>query len=92
MNVRINDTRVDELAEELAKRTGEDPTALVIRALEEKLQAEPAALPQNEAAVLADRQKRKAEILEILARIDELPMVDNRPPDELLYDKNGLPG
>ncbi|GAA0552974.1 antitoxin VapB [Rhizomicrobium palustre] len=91
MNVRISDPKIDQLAAELAKRTGEDPTALVIRTLEERLQAEPVPL-RDEAAVRADREKRKAEILQILARIDSMPVVDNRPPDELLYDAQGLPG
>lgn len=93
MNVRISDPKIDELAAELAKRTGEDPTALVIRALEERLKVEPVApLPQDEEALRADREKRKAEILAILARVDALPVLDNRPPEELLYDENGLPG
>ena len=94
MNVRINDPRVDELAEELAKRTGEDPTALVIRALEERLRAEPAPqdeAPQRKPLSEAEIEAKKAEIMEILARIDKLPVLDARSPDEMLYDENGLP-
>ena len=33
MNVRISDPKIDELAAELAKRTGEDPVRAVVRAL-----------------------------------------------------------
>jgi len=49
MKFLIDDSRVDALAAELAKRTDEDPIALVIRVLEEKLESLPAPQPQDEA-------------------------------------------
>jgi antitoxin VapB len=92
MNLRISDPKIDELAAELANRTGENPTQAVVRALEEKLQRQPhpAAVSQDEAAKLADRERRKAEILAILARIDKLPILDTRTPDEIIgYNEYG---
>ncbi len=93
MNVRISDPKIDELAAELAKRTGEDPTAAVVRALEERLtrQPVPSAAPQGEAAKLADIERRKAEILKIVEHIKQLPILDDRTPEEMLYDDDGLP-
>lgn len=95
MNLRISDPKIEELAQELANRTGEDPTAAVIRALEERLARQPAATepvpPQDDAAITADRERRMSQIMDILARIDKLPVLDNRSPNELLYDEDGLP-
>jgi Uncharacterized protein conserved in bacteria len=92
MNVRISDPKIDELAAELAKRTGEDPTEAVVRALQERLTRQPDALsaPQDDTVKLADRERRKAEIMAILARIDKLPIIDNRTPDEIIgYNEYG---
>lgn len=42
--------------------------------------------PEERRRVLA------AQIEEILGRVDDLPELDNRPPDEILgYDEHGLP-
>lgn len=93
MNLRISDPKIDELAAELAKRTGEDPTEAVVRALEERLTRQPDTLtanPQNDAAKQADRERRKTEILAILAEIDKRPVLDARTPDEIVgYNEHG---
>lgn len=86
MNVRISDPKIDELAAELAKRTGEDPTAAVVRALEEKLQRHPQRAGFNEDA-------KVAELLGIAERATGLQS-ENKTSRELineLYDENGLP-
>ncbi len=86
MNVRISDPKIDELAAELAKRTGEDPTAAVVRALEEKLQRQPQKASSSEDA-------KVAELLAIAARATGL-QGENKTSRELineLYDENGLP-
>jgi antitoxin VapB len=84
MNVRISDPKIDELAAELAKRTGEDPTVAVVRALEERLERNDSREPQ-------DFEARKAAILEIVARVKKLPVLDDRTLEEMLYDDDGLP-
>ncbi len=91
MNLRISDPKIEELAQELANRTGEDPTQAVIRALEERLERQPAAEPaMDEAAKQADRERRMAEIMAILAEVDKLPVLDNRSPDEIIgYNEYG---
>ena len=91
MNLRISDPKVDELAQKLAEQTGEDPTAAVIKALEERLARNPVPKPpQDDAAKLADRERRMAEIMAILERIDKLPVLDNRTPDEIIgYNEYG---
>ncbi len=91
MNLRISDPKIEELAQKLAEQTGEDPTAAVIRALEERLQRQAAPEPpQGEAAKLADREARKNAIMAALAEIDKLPVLDNRAPDEIIgYNEYG---
>jgi antitoxin VapB len=94
MNLRISDPKIEELAQELANRTGEDPTAAVIRALEERLERQPppaSEAPLDEAAKRADRERREAEILKIVEHIKSLPVLDDRTPEEMLYDEDGLP-
>jgi antitoxin VapB len=92
MNLRISDPKIEELAQELATRTGEDPTVAVIRALEERLDRQPVKdAPLDEAAKRADRARREAAIKEITEHIKKLPVLDDRTPDEMLYDEYGLP-
>ena len=83
MALSIKNIEVERLARELADRTGESLTAVIQQALQERL----------------DRLKhqRKSQILlsqlrEILHRVDQLPVLDSRSPDEIIgYDENGLP-
>jgi len=89
MNLRINDPKVDELAAELAKRTGEDPTVAVVRALEERLTRQPQ-MPAQPLST-AEQERRMAEIQKIVAEFNKLPVLDNRTPEEMLYDEDGLP-
>ncbi len=92
MNLRISDPKIEELAQELASRTGEDPTVAVIRALEERLDRQPPVpTPMDEAAKRADRARREAAVLKLVAEFNKLPVLDNRTPEEMLYDEDGLP-
>ena len=83
MALSIKSIEVERLARELADRTGESLTGVIQKALQERL----------------DRLKheRKSQILmgqlrEILHRVDQLPVLDSRSPDEIIgYDENGLP-
>lgn len=83
MAMSIKSLEVERLARELAERTGESLTGAIQKALEERL----------------DRLKKrkrdqliKTQLEEILRRVDQLPIVDQRSPDEIVgYDENGLP-
>lgn len=84
MPMSIKSIETERLARELAAKTGESLTAAIRKALEERL----------------DRLKhdRKSQVLasqleEILRRVDELPVLDSRTPEEIIgFDENGLPG
>ncbi|HEV2398445.1 MAG TPA: type II toxin-antitoxin system VapB family antitoxin [Candidatus Sulfotelmatobacter sp.] len=79
----IKSLDVERLARELAAKTGESLTGAIQTALEERL----------------DRLKKikkdpliRAQLEEILRRVDQLPILDQRSPDEIVgYDENGLP-
>jgi antitoxin VapB len=83
MALSIKDPKVDRLAREVAKRTGETLTGAIGRALEERLAR---VSKQREQRALVDDLNR------IVERFSALPDVDTRTPDEILgYDENGLP-
>lgn len=86
MNVRISDPKIDELAAELAKRTGEDPTAAVVRALEERLLRQPS-------GTAFDEEVTVDELLAIAKRATGLQSESKSARDLVndLYDENGLP-
>jgi len=83
MALNIRNPEADQLAAELAERTGETKTEAVIKALRDRL-----------TRVRRERGKRPlAEVLEEIAKhCSELPLLDPRSPDEIIgYDENGLP-
>lgn len=71
------------MAREISSETGESLTGAIQKALEERLERL--------------KQARREQILsgqleEILQRVDRLPVLDPRSPDEILgYDEHGLP-
>lgn len=81
LNIRNHET--ERLATELAALTGETKTRAVTEALKERLDRE---------------TRRKRSTAAIVARLTEigkhcaaLPVLDDRSPDEMLYDEDGLP-
>ena len=79
----IKSLDVERLARELASKTGESLTGAIQKALEERLER-------------LKRERRQQGILapleDILHRVDQLPVLDSRNPNEILgYDENGLP-
>jgi antitoxin VapB len=83
MALSIKDPETERLARNLAQLTGENITTAVKLAIEERLRRVRG--PSRKAALLED-------MAEIRRRWSEMPIVDDRTPDEIIgYDENGLP-
>jgi len=83
MALNIRDPETEQLAETVAKLTGETKTEAVRRALADRLEQ-----------LHRERIKRRlvAELDEIARHCSQLPVLDARSADDLLgYDDNGLP-
>jgi antitoxin VapB len=83
MAISIKSIETEDLAREIAARTGESLTGAIQKALEERL-------------VRLNNNRRSpalaAQIDDILQRVDAMPDLDPRTPDEIIgYDENGLP-
>jgi antitoxin VapB len=73
----------ERLAREIAAKTGESLTDAIRKALEERLDR---LRNQRRSQILA------SQLEEILRRVDQLPVLDSRSPEEILgYDEHGLP-
>ena len=84
MPLSIKDPEADQLARNLAQRTGETLTQAVITALRERLARE----QQTEQAI----ENLVEDIMDIGRHCAALPLLDARPPDEIIgYDEHGLP-
>ncbi|MFN8031827.1 MAG: type II toxin-antitoxin system VapB family antitoxin [Mycobacterium sp.] len=83
MALSIKDPEADRLARELAARTGETLTEVVVVALRQRLARETGrarAIPLRE------------ELAAIRRRCAALPVLDDRPAEEILgYDHRGVP-
>jgi len=83
MALSIKSIETEHLAREVAAKTGESLTGAIQKALEERLER----LNSNRRS-----QALAAQIDDILQRVDEMPDLDARTPDEIIgYDENGLP-
>ena len=83
MALNIRNQRAEELAEALARLTGETKTQAVSRALRERLER-----------VRRQRSGRSlaGELDDIALHCASLPILDDRNPEEILgYDESGLP-
>jgi antitoxin VapB len=83
MPLNIRNQETEELANALAKLTGETKTEAVTQALRERIQR-----------VRRARTKRRLadELDEIALHCSTLPVRDTRSADEIMgYDENGLP-
>lgn len=84
MALSIKDLETERLARDLARRTGETITDATKKALEERLQRIGIA-PRKQRLLLED-------LAGIRERCAKLPVLDERPPEDLLgYDEHGLP-
>ena len=83
MPLSIRNPRVERLARDVSRRTGENMTQAIARSLEERL-----------ARLQASRQRaaKLRAIRRIVESIKRLPVLDRRTPEEILgYDEHGLP-
>jgi antitoxin VapB len=83
MTINIKDSKTDALTRALAQATGETITEAVGVAVRERLERLRAGRPVRGLA---------AELDTIALRCAALPVLDERPEDEILdYDEHGLP-
>ena len=83
MAISIKSIETEHLAREIAAKTGESLTGAIQKALEERLERLKGDRRSQALATLLD---------DILRRVDEMPDLDPRTPDEIIgYDEHGLP-
>jgi antitoxin VapB len=84
MPLNIKNERVTELAQELAKLTGESLTEAVGHALEERIKS---------VRAVQDREERYQQAMQLLAKMQPpfRAYWQGKNPDEELYDERGLP-
>jgi antitoxin VapB len=80
--MNISSARVDELAQRLARLTGEDVETALERAIEERL---------SRVAASADVDRRAA-LRKFFDQVSAMPVRDARPEDDIIgYGPDGLP-
>jgi antitoxin VapB len=83
MAISIKSIETERLAREIAAKTGESLTGTIQKALAERLER----LKNNRRS-----QALGLQLDDILRRVDEMPDLDSRTPDEIIgYDEDGLP-
>ena len=83
MPLSIKNETTERLARQVAGATGESITEAIQKSLEERWDR----LKERRRGRVLTRQ-----IEDILRRVDALPTLDDRSPDEILgYDEHGLP-
>lgn len=79
--MNIPSSKLDQLADRLARTTGEDVETAVLRAVEERL-----------SRVAAAAQGDRRAIQKFFDRVTQMPVNDPRPAGEIIgYGPNGLP-
>jgi len=80
LNIKNEDAR--RMAIQLAHLTGESMTQAVTEAIRERLEREKGKHGRSDVA---------KKLMNIGRRCSSRPLTDSRTPDEILYDKDGLP-
>ena len=80
MAIYLKDPEVDRLARELAQRERVSITEAVERALRERI-----------GRLAAEREEKYRRTLKLIEEIRALPVYDDRPLEETLYDEDGNP-
>jgi len=82
MSLNIKNEETHRRAQELARLAGETMTGAIDRAITERLYR-------------IRKRRNKADLVERLLKIGRecaaLPVLDRRKPEDMLYDKHGLP-
>lgn len=82
MSLNIKNEETHRRAQELARLTGETMTGAIDRALVERLHR-------------IRKRRNRADMVQRMLKIGRecaaLPVIDRRNPEDMLYDKNGLP-
>jgi antitoxin VapB len=82
MSLNIKNEETHRRAQELARLAGETMTGAVDRAIAERL-------------TRIRKRRNKADVVKRLLKIGRecaaLPILDRRTPEDMLYDKSGLP-
>jgi antitoxin VapB len=83
MSLSIKNENTERLARKVADETGESITEAIQKSLEERWQR------------LKERKRGRvlaSQIEDLLRRVDALPTLDSRSPDEIVgYDEHGMP-
>ena len=82
MALSIKNREAERLARELADVTGQTITEAVISAMREQL-------ARKRASVSA--RALMESLRDVHERVARIPVLDNRSPEEMLYDEHGLP-
>ena len=81
--MNIASRKVDELAQRLARLTGEDVETALERAIEERL---------SRVAGETAQMNRRAAMQRFFDRVSQMPVLDSRSVDEIIgYGPDGLP-
>ena len=82
MAIQLSSPKANTLARKLAAATGEDIETAVERAIEERLARVPRRPPRRQGA----------DIDAIFDRLARMPVLDNRPAEEIIgFDRHGAP-
>ncbi|MEL6621523.1 MAG: type II toxin-antitoxin system VapB family antitoxin [Pseudomonadota bacterium] len=84
MQLNIKNAQAHRMARELSQLTGESVSQAVTSAIAERLEKE-------RARKRKDRTGLAGRLMAIGEEMTALPLLDERTPDEILYDENGLP-
>jgi antitoxin VapB len=83
MALSIKSIETERLARQVAEQTGDSLTGAIQKALEERLER---LKSQRKSQIVLDQLR------DILQRVDRLPILDRRTPEEIVgYDEHGLP-
>lgn len=86
MALSIKDERTDRMVRRYARLHGTNYTAAIRRAVSDALEREGHPLEKDEKA-----EDFMTFVRRIQAEVALLPVLDDRHPDEILYDEHGLP-
>jgi antitoxin VapB len=83
MAISIKSIETERLARQVAEQTGDSLTGAIQKSLQERLER---LKSQRRNQIVLDQLR------DILHRVDQLPVLDPRTPDEIVgYDEQGLP-